>query len=61
MNWKLTLTKGVIVGVLAMLAVWLGDVQGVQEWWAGLACVVIETVRDLIKTRFGGYLPDAAG
>ncbi len=57
MNWQLTLTKGLVVGALAALAVWATSIQGVQAWWAALAAVGIETARDLIKTRFGSFVP----
>jgi hypothetical protein len=57
MNWRLTLTKGLVVGALAALGVWLGDVQSVSAWWAGLAVLGIEAVRDLIKARFGSFVP----
>ena len=56
-NWQLTLTKGAVVGALAALAVMLSDIHSVQGWWVGLAAVVIETVRDLIKSRFGSFVP----
>jgi len=52
-NWKLTLTKGLVVGVLAMLAVTLADIQAIHAWWAGGAALLIEAVRDLIKAAFG--------
>ena len=58
-NWQLTLTKGVVVGALAALAVFLADIHSVQGWWVGLAAVAIETVRDLIKSRFGSFVPAA--
>lgn len=57
MDWKVTLTKGAVVGGLAALAVMLVDIQSVQGWWVGLAAVAIETVRDLIKSRFGNFMP----
>ena len=58
-NWQLTLTKGIVVGALAALGVVLGDIQSVPAWWVGLAAVAIETVRDLIKARFGSFVPAA--
>ena len=58
-NWQLTLTKGIVVGALAALGVVLGDIQSVPAWWAGLAALGIETVRDLIKSRFGTFIPVA--
>jgi hypothetical protein len=57
MNWRLTLTKGLVVGALAALGVWLADVQSVPAWWAGLTVLGIEAVRDLIKAQFGSFLP----
>jgi hypothetical protein len=63
LNWKLTLTKGAVVGVLAALGVWIGDAQGLQvagsvsPWWIGIAVVVLETVRDAVKTNFGAFAP----
>ena len=59
MDWRLTLTKGAVVGALAALAVMLSDIQSVQGWWVALAGVAIETVRDLIKSRFGRFVPAA--
>jgi len=56
-DWKLTLIKGAVVGALAALAVMLSDIHSVQGWWVGLAAVGIETVRDLIKSRFGSFVP----
>jgi len=59
MDWRLTITKGLVVGALAALAVMLSDIHSVQGWWVGLAVVGIETVRDLIKSRFGSFVPAA--
>jgi hypothetical protein len=59
LNWRLTLIKGLVVGGLATLAIWGANIQGVEAWWGGLAAVGIETVRDLIKTRFGSFVPAA--
>jgi hypothetical protein len=62
-NWYLTLIKGAVIGALAMLGVYIGDVQhiqavqGIPPWWAGLAVMALETIRDLIKTRFGSFVP----
>ena len=56
-NWQLTLTKGIVVGALAALGVALSDIQSVPAWWAGLAMLGLETVRDLIKSRFGSFVP----
>lgn len=61
MDWKLTLTKALVVGALAALGVVLADIQSVSFWWAGLAAMGIETIRDLIKTRFGSFVPAGAG
>jgi len=58
-NWKLTLTKGLVVGALAALAVWAADIQAVSAWWAGAAALVLEAVRDAIKSRFGSFAPSA--
>ena len=58
MNWKLTLVKGLAVGGLAMLAVVVTDVQMASPWYAGLVGLAAEVLRDLIKTRFGRFLPD---
>lgn len=55
MNWKLTLTKGLVVGALAALGVWIVDMQSFSAWWAGAAVLAIEAVRDLIKARFGAF------
>ena len=55
MNWKLTLTKGLVVGALAALGVWAADIQAVSAWWAGAAVLGIEAVRDLIKAKFGAF------
>jgi hypothetical protein len=55
MNWKLTLTKGVVVGALAMLAVTLADIQAINVWWAGGAALLVEAVRDIIKQAFGKF------
>lgn len=57
MNWKLTLTKGLVVGALAALGVWAADVHSVQAWWAGAAVLAVEAVRDLVKARFGRFVP----
>ena len=57
MNWKLTLAKGLIVGGLAALGIWAADIQAVSAWWAGAAVLAIEAVRDLIKARFGSFVP----
>ena len=56
-NWRLTLTKGLVVGVLAALAVWATDLHGVSAWWAGLAVLAIEAVRDIVKSHFGTFAP----
>lgn len=61
MNWKLTLIKGLVVGALATLAVWIAEAQGLQTgtggavppWAAGCAVLILEAVRDYLKTRFG--------
>ena len=57
MNWKLTLTKGLVVGTFAALGVWATDIQAVSAWWAGAAVLGIEAVRDLVKSRFGSFVP----
>ncbi len=57
MNWKLTLTKGLVVGALAVLGVVAADIQISSVWWAGAAALIIEGVRDLLKTRFGSFIP----
>ena len=56
-DWRLTLVKGAVVGALAALGVVLADIQSVSAWWAALAALSIETVRDLIKSRFGSFVP----
>jgi hypothetical protein len=56
-DWRLTITKGVVVGTLAALGVALSDIQSVPAWWVGLAMLGLETVRDLIKSRFGSFVP----
>lgn len=58
MNWRLTLAKGLVVGALAALGVVAADIQAVAPWWAGLGVLAIETVRDLIKARFGSFVPN---
>ncbi len=67
MNWKLTLAKGLVVGALAALGVWAADLRSVQAigpngtiepWLAGAAVLALETVRDLIKARFGRFVPN---
>ncbi len=55
MSWKLTLTKAVVVGALAMLGVVLLHIQGISAWWAGGAVLLVEGVRDLIKAAFGKF------
>jgi len=60
LNWKLTLTKGLVVGALAALGVWAADIQAVSAWWTGAAVLAIEAVRDLLKSRFGSF-PGRAG
>ena len=55
MNWRLTLTKGLVVGALAALGVWAADIQSVSAWWAGAAVLAIEAARDLIKAKFGVF------
>ena len=57
MNWRLTISKGLVVGALAALVVWGADIQSVNAWWAGAAVLAIEAVRDLIKARFGSFVP----
>ena len=57
MNWKLTLSKGLVVGALAALGIWAADVPTVQIWWGGAAVLALEAVRDLIKARFGSFVP----
>jgi len=57
LNWKLTLTKGLVVGALAALGVWAADIHAVSAWWAGAAVLAIEAVRDLLKSRFGSFVP----
>jgi len=56
-NWKLTLAKGLVVGALAALGVWAADIHAVSAWWAGAAVLAIEAVRDLLKSRFGSFVP----
>lgn len=55
MNWRLTITKGLVVGALAMLGVWLTDIQSVSAWWAGAAALLVEAVRDGIKSAYGAF------
>jgi len=55
LNWKLTLTKGLVVGALAALGVCAADIHSVSAWWAGAAVLAIEAVRDLIKAKFGVF------
>lgn len=61
MDWKLTITKGVVVGVLASIGVWIAEAQQVQAvgnvapYWVGLAIVALETVRDIVKDKFGAF------
>jgi hypothetical protein len=55
MSWKLTLTKGLVVGALAALGVWAADIQSVSAWWAGIGVLAIEAARDLIKAKFGVF------
>ncbi len=55
LNWKLTLSKGLIVGALAALGVWAADIQSVSAWWAGIGVLAIEAARDLIKAKFGAF------
>jgi hypothetical protein len=57
LNWKLTLAKGLIVGALAALGIWAADIQAVSVWWAGGTVLALEAVRDLIKARFGSFVP----
>jgi len=57
LNWKLTLSKGLVVGALAALGIWAVDANSVQAWWGGAAVLAIEAVRDLIKARFGSFVP----
>jgi hypothetical protein len=58
LNWKLTLSKRLVVGALAALGAWAADIHSVQAWWAGIGVLAIEAVRDLIKARFGSFVPN---
>jgi len=55
MNWGLTLTKGLVIGCLAAIGVVAADIQTIAPWWAGLAALAVEAIRDVIKTRFGSF------
>jgi len=63
MNWQLTLTKGLVVGALAAIGVWIGDAKGLEvagnvpPWAAGIAVLILEAVRDTVKSRFGSFTP----
>lgn len=59
MNWKLTATKSLVVGVLAALGIWQADVLVANPVWALVAVAVIELARDLIKRRYGSFIPTA--
>ncbi len=48
-NWMQSLLKGVVVGGLAALGVWQGDIQAISPAWAWLGVLVIELVRDALK------------
>lgn len=56
-NWRLTVAKSAIVGALAALGVAYTDLHTLQGWWVALAVVALETVRDLIKARWGNLVP----
>jgi len=60
MNWKLTLTKALVMAGLAFGGCLLADIQSSAQVWGPLALAAWEVIRDFIKTRFGSYMPDPA-
>jgi len=57
MNWKLTAIKSLVVGVLGALGIWQADVLAANPAWALVVVAVIELARDLIKRRYGTFVP----
>lgn len=55
MNWKLTITKALVLAAIAFLASLQIDLQASQETWLVILAGLIEPIRDLIKWRFGMF------
>ena len=57
MNWKLTLTKAVVMAVLTFLVTVEAGMAESTVTWVTIAAALVEPIRDLIKRAFGAFVP----